>query len=135
MTTILPRHVICVLGNWRDLDEVDAVVRQEGAPGFELDREFSQLAPDDRMMASFDASYDRVSPSMTEEDVEQHSLQGKTRSLRRTVVLAAETNSGGPTVTMPILALAVPLFDDGQGGLRVTGTRVLLERIVHAFED
>ena len=27
------------------------------------------------------------------------------------------------------------MFDDGQGGLRVTGTRVLLERIVHAFED
>ena len=38
-------------------------------------------------------------------------------------------------MTMPIQAVAVPLFDDGQGGLRVTGTRVLLERIVHAFED
>lgn len=43
--------------------------------------------------------------------------------------------SGGPLMNMPIQALAVPLFDDGQGGLRVTGTRVLLERIVHAFED
>jgi uncharacterized protein (DUF433 family) len=38
-------------------------------------------------------------------------------------------------MTMPIQAIAVPLFDDGQGGLRVSGTRVLLERIVHAFED
>ena len=36
---------------------------------------------------------------------------------------------------MPIQAVVIPLFDDGQGGLRVTGTRVLLERIVHAFED
>src|SRR5947209_10325656 len=36
---------------------------------------------------------------------------------------------------MPIQAVAVPLFDDGQGGLRVTGTRVLLERIIHAFEN
>jgi hypothetical protein len=75
MTTVIPRHVICVLGKWRDLDEVDAVVRQQGAPGFELDREFSQVSPDSRMMASFDASYDRVSPSMTEEDwnaVRQH---------------------------------------------------------------
>jgi uncharacterized protein (DUF433 family) len=36
---------------------------------------------------------------------------------------------------MPIQAVAVPLFDDGQGGLRVDGTRVLLERIIHAFED
>src|SRR5271157_4704389 len=38
-------------------------------------------------------------------------------------------------MNMPIEAVAVPLFDDGQGGLRVIGTRVLLERIVHAFED
>jgi uncharacterized protein (DUF433 family) len=38
-------------------------------------------------------------------------------------------------MNMPIQAIAVPLFDDGQGGLRVTGTRVLLERLIHAFED
>ncbi len=38
-------------------------------------------------------------------------------------------------MNLPIQAVAVPLFDDGRGGLRVTGTRVLLERIVHAFED
>jgi uncharacterized protein (DUF433 family) len=38
-------------------------------------------------------------------------------------------------MNMPIQAVAVPLYDDGQGGLRVSGTRVLLERIIHAFED
>ncbi len=38
-------------------------------------------------------------------------------------------------MNIPIQAVEVPLLDDGQGGLRVTGTRVLLERIVHAFED
>ena len=38
-------------------------------------------------------------------------------------------------MNMPIQTIAVPLFDDGQGGLRIIGTRVLLERIVHAFED
>lgn len=38
-------------------------------------------------------------------------------------------------MTMPIQAISVPLFTDEQGGLRVTGTRVLLERIVYAFED
>jgi uncharacterized protein (DUF433 family) len=38
-------------------------------------------------------------------------------------------------MNLPIPPVAVPLFDDGQGGLRVTGTRVLLERIVHAFDD
>src|SRR5437879_5462564 len=36
---------------------------------------------------------------------------------------------------MPLQPVSVPLFDDGHGGLRVIGTRVLLERIVHAFED
>jgi uncharacterized protein (DUF433 family) len=35
----------------------------------------------------------------------------------------------------PIQPVEVPLFDDGEGGLRVTGTRVLLERVVHAFQD
>jgi uncharacterized protein (DUF433 family) len=39
------------------------------------------------------------------------------------------------TMNMPIQAVAVPLFEDEQGGLRVSGTRVLLERIIHAFED
>jgi uncharacterized protein (DUF433 family) len=38
-------------------------------------------------------------------------------------------------MNMPIQAIAVPLFEDGHGGLRVVGTRVLLERIVHAFDD
>jgi uncharacterized protein (DUF433 family) len=38
-------------------------------------------------------------------------------------------------MNMPIQAVQVPLFDDAQGGLRVAGTRVLLEHIVHAFED
>jgi uncharacterized protein (DUF433 family) len=38
-------------------------------------------------------------------------------------------------MSIPIQAVEVPLFDDGHGGLRITGTRVLLERIVHAFED
>jgi hypothetical protein len=47
---------------------LDAIVQQKGFSGFELDREFSQLSPDDRMMTSFDASYDRVSPSMSEDD-------------------------------------------------------------------
>jgi hypothetical protein len=68
MATVIPRHVLCVLGGWSDLDEVEAIIRQVGGAGFELDREFSQLTPDSRMVASFEASYDRVSPSMTEED-------------------------------------------------------------------
>src|SRR3954453_2512486 len=38
-------------------------------------------------------------------------------------------------MNMPGQPLAGPLFVEGEGGLGVTGTRVLLERIVHAFED
>lgn len=38
-------------------------------------------------------------------------------------------------MNMLIKTVEVPLYEDGQGGLRVTGTRVLLERIVHAFAD
>lgn len=68
MTTVIPRQVICALGHWQDLDEVDAIVQQTRFAGFELDREFSQLSPDDRMMTAFDASCDRVSPSMSQED-------------------------------------------------------------------
>ncbi len=37
-------------------------------------------------------------------------------------------------MTVPIQAVTIPLFEDGHGGLRVIGTRVLLERIVHAYE-
>jgi uncharacterized protein (DUF433 family) len=38
-------------------------------------------------------------------------------------------------MNMPLPAIPVPLFDDGQGGLRIAGTRVLLERVIYAFED
>ena len=38
-------------------------------------------------------------------------------------------------MSLSIQAIAVPLFEDEQGGLRVNGTRVLVERIVRAFED
>ena len=38
-------------------------------------------------------------------------------------------------MNMPIQAISVPLYEDDQVVLRVTGTRVQLERIVCAFED
>ncbi|WP_425613938.1 DUF433 domain-containing protein [Anatilimnocola sp. NA78] len=36
---------------------------------------------------------------------------------------------------LPLAAVEVPLVGDEQGGLRVRGTRVLLERIVRGFEN
>jgi hypothetical protein len=47
---------------------VEAIVRRIGGTGFVLDREFSQLEPDRRMVRSFEASYDRVTPSMMDSD-------------------------------------------------------------------
>ncbi len=38
-------------------------------------------------------------------------------------------------MNMPIPPVPVPLYADSDGGLRVAGTRVLLELIVHAFEN
>jgi len=65
MAAIHPRHILCILGNWPTFDEVEAIVTR---PGFQLDREFSRLAPDDRTVGAFYVSYDRVSPSMTDGD-------------------------------------------------------------------
>src|SRR4051794_8325194 len=31
--------------------------------------------------------------------------------------------------------IAVPLYEDGHGGYRVSGTRVLLEMVIHSFEN
>lgn len=75
MPKIKPRHVLCILGQWSDWDAVEAVVEEVGGRGFELDREYSLFASDDRMMNAFEYSYDRVAPSMTEADwqaVEDH---------------------------------------------------------------
>jgi hypothetical protein len=68
MPTVIPRHVICCIGNWNDLDWIDHILQQPAFASFELDRDFSQLTPDDRMTDSFDASSDRVSPSMSAAD-------------------------------------------------------------------
>ncbi len=72
---VLARHVLCVLHG--DLDALAAQV--DGVQGFELDREFSLAVPDGRMRRSFEASMDRVDPSMEAGDwaaVEAHHAVG-----------------------------------------------------------
>jgi thiol-disulfide isomerase/thioredoxin len=66
---ILPRHVICVLGQWHNFDQVKDAVAACGED-FTLDEEYSQLSPDARMTAAFEASVDRFHPSMTDDDWE-----------------------------------------------------------------
>jgi hypothetical protein len=71
---IKPRHIMCFLGNWKSIEEVNIVVKALGK-GFELDREFSIMKNDDRMKKAFEASADRVSPSMQADDwtaIEKH---------------------------------------------------------------
>jgi hypothetical protein len=74
--TITPRHVLCVLGKWKNFDAVEPIIAEYAKAGFEFSREYSQLTPDDRMMASFEVCYDRVEPTMAEADwqsVREHS--------------------------------------------------------------
>src|SRR5262245_35420581 len=74
MATILPRHVLCVLGNWSTLEPLQALV-DESASGFTIDTEYSTTAPDPRMQKAFEESMDRVNPSFDEDDeaaVEAH---------------------------------------------------------------
>lgn len=70
MATVIPRNVICVLGQWSSFDIIGTILRQPEFAGFELDRTYSQLSPDSRMTAAFEASYERVAPSMTAGDWE-----------------------------------------------------------------
>lgn len=64
---VLPRHVICVLGPWRDWSSVDALVRAFPYE-FERDERYSRLSADNRMPDAFEASADRIRPSLTGED-------------------------------------------------------------------
>jgi hypothetical protein len=58
-----PRHVLCILGKKRDFFELVSSMQlaiNEFADGFEVDAEFSQGVPDERMAEAFYASWDRV---------------------------------------------------------------------------
>ena len=63
-----PRHVVCVLGDWKSFDDVERIVREVGGEGFALDDDYSMLGADPRMTRSFEASRDRVTPSFTDDD-------------------------------------------------------------------
>lgn len=60
---VQPRHVVCVLGQWRDFASVHAIV-EKVSPSFRLDLEYSQLQPDERMKDAFKASLDQNRPTI-----------------------------------------------------------------------
>jgi hypothetical protein len=109
MAKVIPRHVLCVLGGWRDFDSVEAVVRRVAGADFMLDRRFSQLTPDGRMVSSFEASYDQVNPSMTAEDwqaVREHAAVA--------YVLSPPIRKGrAADISGPALSLVAALLRDG----------------------
>ncbi|MGQ3294010.1 MAG: hypothetical protein ACT6U0_17590, partial [Shinella sp.] len=58
-----PRHVLCILGKKGDFLELVRSMElaiDDFADGFEVDTEFSQDVPDERMADAFNASWDRV---------------------------------------------------------------------------
>ncbi|KRA84640.1 hypothetical protein ASD76_05805 [Altererythrobacter sp. Root672] len=75
-SAVQPRHILCILGATHDLqplrDVVTAVSKAgEYAEGFNIDGDYSQEEPDDRMVASFDICRDRVEPgAWTEADAQ-----------------------------------------------------------------
>ncbi|MGL4234240.1 MAG: hypothetical protein ACRCWJ_22995 [Casimicrobium sp.] len=69
-----PRHVICALGEWKSFQAIEPLVQKFGN-GFAFDKEYSETEADDRMERAFQASVDRVRPSMKSSDwegVENH---------------------------------------------------------------
>ncbi|MDH6307495.1 hypothetical protein M2451_000644 [Dysgonomonas sp. PFB1-18] len=68
ISSIMPRMVFCILGNWSDFDLVSKTIKDAG---FYFDKEESFFGYDDRMGESFDVSADRVNYSMTDEELQQ----------------------------------------------------------------
>jgi hypothetical protein len=69
--TILPRHVLCILGKSGDFERLKTAAQAAMAavaPGFELDDEYSVDEPDERMERAFAVCWDRVSNSAWESD-------------------------------------------------------------------
>jgi len=71
---IQPRHVICFLARQNEFGALFRSIQSaidSFASRFEIDRQYSQDLPDDRMIASFDVSWDRVhQQGWAEEDEE-----------------------------------------------------------------
>lgn len=65
--SVKPRHVICVLGEWKSLQIVEKTVSEFGR-GFSLDKEYSKTEPDQRMEKAFSACLDRVYKTFTNND-------------------------------------------------------------------
>ncbi|QEF97194.1 hypothetical protein Mal15_12320 [Stieleria maiorica] len=109
---VLPRHVICVLGRWRDFSVVQSAVATCG-DDFTLDGEYSQLVPDERMVVAFEASMDRFDPTITAEDWDNI----QTHTAVAYILSPPISKAAAESISARTLLLAVTLLN--QGGLAV----------------
>lgn len=109
--TVEPRHVICVLGTWKTFEPVEKLL---AGTGCELDTEYSILERDDRMPRAFDASADRVEPSISSKDekaIAKHTAVA--------YVLSPPLPKAEAMHTSARVLRVIGAFLDGGGGLAV----------------
>lgn len=68
-TMWVPKHILCVLGNWQNADAVLRIVGEVTRGTFIVDEEYSQYSADARMPQAFDACRDRAHPTFSPHDV------------------------------------------------------------------
>lgn len=106
---VLPRHVICALGGWKSFDPVARVVRAAGGGDFTFDHKHSRLASDPRMMGAFEASADRVKPSLQRQDREAILKHGAVAYVMSPPLPAPEAQA----LSARMLAVVQALLDAG----------------------
>ena len=110
--SVIPRQVLCVLGSWASLEEVDAILAS--TPGFTLDRAESKLAHDASMERAFEVAADRVTPSMT--DADEAAIRDHTAVA---YVLSPPLEEGAARpLASAALALVTRLFEAGASAIK-----------------
>ena len=70
---VTPRHVLCALGAGLDFGAVERIAKEVGGPDFSFDDEYSEPAPDPRMVSAFrNCMADRSFTDADWEAVESH---------------------------------------------------------------
>jgi len=106
---VTPRHVLCALGSGLDFGAVERIAKEVGGPDFSFDDEYSEPAPDPRMISAFrNCMADRSFTDADWEAVESHDsvayvmAPSMTRGIslgvsRRLLAVAAALLRGGAT--------------------------------------
>jgi hypothetical protein len=101
----IPKHILCVVGNWTSLEQVREIVSNVGKNQFSIDEEYSLLEPDDRMPNAFESCRDRARATWTDEDRALVKLHTAVVYVMSTPVLAQRAESMSATALQVIAAL------------------------------